>query len=113
MRGSRGVDRGSRPAPPPPPPPPKNHQDIGFLSNTGQDHLKNHKAAKPAFNVWPSTARQWVDPEGGSSGPCTPLENHKWIIMFPYKYWYGPPVPLAGRDDSLIVVLGFSLHLMN
>ena len=35
----------------------KNHK-IGFLSNTGQDPLKNHKAAKPAFNVGPSTARQ-------------------------------------------------------
>ena len=37
------------------PPPPKN---IGFLSNTGPDPLKNHKAAKPAFNVGPSSARQ-------------------------------------------------------
>ena len=28
-------------------PPLKNHQNIGFLSNTGQDPLKHHKATKP------------------------------------------------------------------
>ena len=28
----------------------------GFLSNTGPDPLKNHKATKPAFNVGPSSA---------------------------------------------------------
>ena len=26
-------------------------KNIGFFSNTGPDPLKNHKAAKPAFNV--------------------------------------------------------------
>ena len=36
----------------------KNHKNTGFLSNTGQDPLKNHKATKPAFNVGPSLARQ-------------------------------------------------------
>ena len=30
----------------PPPPPLKNHKNIGFISNTGPDLLKNHKAAK-------------------------------------------------------------------
>ena len=39
------------------PPPPEKSQNIGFLSNTGQDDLKNHKAAKPAFNDGPSSAR--------------------------------------------------------
>ena len=29
----------------------------GFLCNTGPDHLKNHKATKPAVNVGPSLAR--------------------------------------------------------
>ena len=28
-----------------------NHKNIGFLSNTGPDPLKNHKATKPAFTV--------------------------------------------------------------
>ena len=29
----------------------KNHKNIGFLSNTGPDPLKNHKAIKPKFTV--------------------------------------------------------------
>ena len=44
--------------PDPPPPPPENHKNIGFLSNTGPDPIKIHKATKPAFNVRPSSARQ-------------------------------------------------------
>ena len=40
-------DRGSRPSL-------KNHINVGFLSNTGPDPLKT----KPAFNVWPLSARQ-------------------------------------------------------
>ena len=31
------------------PPPPENSQKIRFLSNTGPDPLKNHKATKPAL----------------------------------------------------------------
>ena len=31
----------------------KNHKALGFLSNTGQDPQKNHKATKPVFNVGP------------------------------------------------------------
>ena len=42
----------------PHPPLSNNHKNIGFLSNTGSDHMKNHKATKPAFNVGPSLARQ-------------------------------------------------------
>ena len=37
-----------------PPSPLKNYKNIGFLSDTGPDPLKNHKATKPAFNVGPS-----------------------------------------------------------
>ena len=33
----------------------------------------------------------WADPEGVAAGPEHPLEIHKWIIMFPYKYWYEAP----------------------
>ena len=50
MHGSRGGDEGSKPL--------KNHKNIGFLSNTGLDRLKNHKATKLAFNVRPSSAGQ-------------------------------------------------------
>ena len=42
----------------PDPTPWKIKKNIGFLSNTSLDHLKNHKATKPAFNDWPSSARQ-------------------------------------------------------
>ena len=51
MRGSREGDRG-------PEPPSLKYHKKGFLSNTSLDPLKNHKAAKPAFNVGPSSARQ-------------------------------------------------------
>ena len=34
------------------------HKNKGFHSNTGSDHLKNHKATKQAFNVEPSSARK-------------------------------------------------------
>ena len=44
-----GGSRGSRT-------PLKNRKSIGFLSNTGLDPLKNHKAIKPEFNVGPSSA---------------------------------------------------------
>ena len=36
----------------------KNRKNIGFLSNTGPNHLKHHKATKPVFNVGPSSACQ-------------------------------------------------------
>ena len=45
QRGDRGS--GS------PPPPPEKSQNIGFLSDTGPGPLKNHTAAKPAFNFGP------------------------------------------------------------
>ena len=38
----------------------KNHKNIGFLSKTGLDPLKNHKATKQVFNVGPSSARQRI-----------------------------------------------------
>ena len=52
MGGSRGGTGD------PDPPPLKNYRNIGFYSNAGPDPVKNHKAAKPGFNVGPSSARQ-------------------------------------------------------
>ena len=43
---------------PHPPSPPERSQNKGFLSNTGPDPPKNHKATKPAFNVGPSSTCQ-------------------------------------------------------
>ena len=53
MGGSREGGQGVRT-----PPPLKDYKNIGFLSNTDPDPLKNHKATKPAFNVRPLSARQ-------------------------------------------------------
>ena len=39
-------------------PPTENHKNIGFLSSTVPDPMKNHQAPKPAFNVGPSPACQ-------------------------------------------------------
>ena len=35
--------------------PPENYKNKGFLSNTGSDLLKIHKATKQAFNHWPAS----------------------------------------------------------
>ena len=35
----------------------KYHKNIGFLSNSGPDPLKNYEATEPAFNVELSSAR--------------------------------------------------------
>ena len=54
MVGSRGGGgRGSRS-----PSSPEKTQNIGFLSNTGPDPLKNHIATKPECNVGLSMASQ-------------------------------------------------------
>ena len=37
--------------------PPEIHKNLGVLSNTGPDPLKNRKATMPEFNVGPSLAR--------------------------------------------------------
>ena len=50
MRGSRGGGVSD----------PRPREKLGFLSNTGPDPLKNHKATKPAFNVGLLSARQRI-----------------------------------------------------
>ena len=55
MRGSRGGGAGVWN-------PLENHKNIGFLRNTGQDPLKNHKATKPAFNDGPLYSGIWILP---------------------------------------------------
>ena len=52
LRGSRGGGVGGFG------PSLKNHENIGVISNTGPDPLKNHKATEPESNVRPSSARQ-------------------------------------------------------
>ena len=60
----------------------KNHKNIGFLSNSGPDPLKNYEATEPAFNVGPSSARQ----------------RNAVLIAFGWR----------ADDDPLIVVFGSS-----
>ena len=55
--------------------PPVNHKNIGFLSNTGLDPLKNHKATKAAFNVGPTMARQRI-----AGGPMIGAYSGIWIL---------------------------------
>ena len=43
---------------PRPPTPPPLRKNIGFFYQSGLDPLENYKAAKPAFNAGPSSARQ-------------------------------------------------------
>ena len=92
MRGSRGV-QGVRTKPEKS----QKYRVSWHLSNTGPDPLKNHKAAKPAFNVETSPAGQqnaismafrwWVD-----DGPVLVvfgtalLSSAKKIVQF------GPPL---------------------
>ena len=53
MRWGGGGGGGGDSGPNPPPP-----EKSGFLSDTGLDSMKNHKASKPVFYVGPSSARQ-------------------------------------------------------
>ena len=78
-------------------PPLKNHKNLGFLSNTGPDLMKNHKATKPAFNVGPLSATSE-----------TPFKSHRHsvrslalnIVMKP-----GPTVELRRLNPSLFMLL--------
>ena len=56
----------------------KESQKYGFLSNTGQDPLKNHKATKPTFSVGLSWAHQRRWPE--FSGILDPLSPTKTML---------------------------------
>ena len=60
----------------------KNHKNIGFLSNSGPDPLKNYEPTEPAFNVGPSSARQ------------------RNAVLIAFGWW--------AHDDPLIVVFGSS-----
>ena len=61
-------DRGSRP----PLPPLKNHKNIGYLSNTGPDPLKNHKAT----NGGPLRARLSSPPPSSTKKNLVKVRPH-------------------------------------
>ena len=54
----------------------KSQKNKEFLSNTGPDPLKNHRATKPAFNVVQSPARQWRFADG-------PMMTHYKLYLDP------------------------------
>ena len=86
MGGSRGETVG-----PDPPPPPEKSQNIVFLSKTGPNPLKNHKAIKPAFNFRPLSLvdRRWpayssirldpLPPRQKTLSKLDPSDNTFWI----------------------------------
>ena len=63
----------------------KNHKNIRYLSNTGLDPLKNHKATctKPAFNVGPP-----------SVASETPFDDCPFIVVFESSIPPPPPINL-------------------
>ena len=75
MCGSRGGNQGFGPLPPPL----KNHNNIGFLSNSGPDPLKNYEATEPAFNVGLSSAPQ---PNAILMAFCWRADDGLFIVVF-------------------------------
>ena len=73
----------------------KIHKGIGFLSNTGLDPLKNHKATKPAFNVGTSSVSQHNAILMEFSWQAN---DHPLLVVFQWRF--------AGR---LMMVFGSSL----
>ena len=93
-------------------PPLKIHKTIGFLSNTGLDPLKNHKATKPAFHVRPTSAFRWRA-DGGTLvfwylDPSSPhqLKNHKKK----QRQSWAPLWQNSGSAHDLLTVVYSKLH---
>ena len=103
-QGTGGPD--PPPSHPPPPPPLKNHNTIGFPSNTGPDLQKNHKVTKPVFNVGPSYIRQglhWradVGPLMVVFGPSLPSSTKKKSIVK-----VGPPLAKLSGSVQVIYII--------
>ena len=66
---------------------PEKSQNIRFLSNTGPDPLKIHKATEPAFNVGPSSFRQ------------------RNVIEMAFRW--------RADDGPFIVIFGSSIHQLD
>ena len=60
----------------------KNHKNIGFISISGPDPLKNHKATKPAFNCRPlSACQQNAISMAFAGGPMMTPFSAIWILF--------------------------------
>ena len=104
MGGFRGAAGG------PDPLPQKNHKYRGVLCNTGPDPLKNHKATKPAFKLWPASARQW---NAISMAFRWRVDDNPFIVIFGFSITsstekknfikFGPPLTkLSGSAHAYV-----------
>ena len=99
MGGSRGGGQGIWP------PSLKNHKNIGFLSNTGPDTLKNHKASLPSQHSM--------------------LGNHRSVSETPFKWrfaggpmmshfkWHFDPLSIASKKKTLSVLDPLGRNLLD
>ena len=104
LRWGRGAD------PPPPTHTLKNPKAIGFLSVTGLDPLKNHKATKPAFNVGPALETfPWLADDFpllvvfGYLSPHQLIQKRKTLSELdppPFKNFLNPHMYAHGGRDS-------------
>ena len=78
-----------------PPPPLKNHNTMGFPSNTGPNPQKNHKVTKPAFNVGPSYVRQAF---------------HWRADVGPLTVVFGSSLPSSTKKTPLAKLSGSAMH---
>ena len=93
----------------------KDSKNIGFLSNTGPDPLKNHKATKPAFIGMPAKRHfnvvilmmfRWLSDDG-------PLIVVFVWILFPQKMVVkvGPPLAIfSGSTHALLVNISLAVN---
>ena len=84
----------------------KNHKNIGSLSNTGSDPLKNHKTTEPAFHVGPSSARQrnMAFPWRADDGPLI-VVFHSSLLHVIKVVSVGPsPTKLSGSAHAQYVL---------
>ena len=104
-RGGGGQGVWTTPTHPPPPPPPlKNHKNIGFLNNTGPDHLKITKLqmyqASVKYRVIISTPAKHHSHGISLVGRCWPAYSVIWILSSKKKKHckVGPPLAkLSGK----------------
>ena len=88
--------------PDPLPPPGKSKINIGFLSNTCPDPLKNHKTTKPVFNVGPTSSRPAL------SGILDPSSLHQLKKSKKNFSRLGPPLTnLSGSAHGYYWMLTF------
>ena len=83
----------------------KIYKNIGFISNTDPDPLKNHKATKSTFNVGPSSTRQGNAIEMAF---CWRADDGTLIVLF------GTPLPSSKKKINTTTttknVVKFLIH---